>query len=782
MSDTIGDDNLLYSESKEATQPGSNNANTTDGLNSGFAQKRKMSTSGNCKTDDRAGTTETTTSASGAVADGATTATSDNGARIGGSSGTLETNTMASKGEHPIRSIQDHALIGNLKTAALVSLDGSIESMCIPYFDSPSVFARILDAEKGGHFSITPTFNFRTKQMYKPNSNVLTTKFLNDSGIGMVTDFLVPSEASSVMGHGKHIDWLIRKIDVIRGKVPWRVECAPAFNYCRDKHETKIVADDTVLGDHHDEKALFSSPDLCIDLRYYIDTVDEDIPGPAIKLDITDMSERGLLGPAITSEFELDEGQCVIFVLRQYVNQAKNYKSEAHAEAAKPTQEKADRLNVDMDTLLAGVTQLRPDGDPIINRVSDAETVNFWQRWIGKSKYKGRWREAVHRSALTLKMLVFEATGAIVAAPTFSLPEHIGGERNWDYRFTWVRDTAFTLYALIRLGFTEEAEAYMNFILARLKDRNSDGSLQIVYTIHGGKDLPEEELSHLAGHKDSRPVRIGNGAVDHLQLDIYGELMDAIYLAQKWSKPLSWESWIAVRQVVDYVCTVVHKPDLSIWEVRGKEKNFVYSKVMMWVAIDRGLRLAEKRNLPCPNRAKWFQTRDLLYEEIQTKGWNAEKGFYCQSYEDKEVLDSAVLIMPLVFFTSAADPRFESTLKQILKTPERGGLTANNSVFRYDFEKADDGMNSEEGAFSLCTLWAIEALTRVGAYGKPEYLKRAVNMFEDFLGYANHVQLMSEEISRGGEGLGNTPQGFSHVQLISAAYNLDRVIEGNYRP
>ncbi|GHJ87775.1 hypothetical protein NliqN6_4177 [Naganishia liquefaciens] len=711
---------------------------------------------------------------------------SNSGGRIGGNSGTLEANTVASKGEHPIRNIQDHALIGNLKTAAVISLDGSIESMCIPYFDSPSVFARIVDADKGGHFSITPTFNFRTKQMYKPNSNVLTTKFLNDTGIGLLTDFLVPSEASKEMGHGKSIDWLIRKVDVIRGKVPWRVECAPAFNYCRDKHETKIVSDDTVLGDHHNEKALFTSSDMCLDLRYYVDTHDEDVPGPSISLDITDMSDRGLLGPAITSEFELEEGQCVIFIMRQYVDQTKNYKSPAHAEAAKPSQEKADQMNVDMETLLAGVTQLRPDGDPIINRDLlkglRTHTVNFWQRWIAKSKYKGRWREAVHRSALTLKMLVFEETGAIVAAPTFSLPEHIGGERNWDYRFTWVRDTAFTLYALIRLGFTEEAEAYMNFVLARLKDRNSDGSLQIVYTIHGGKDLPEEELPHLAGHKRSRPVRIGNGAVDHLQLDIYGELMDAIYLAQKWSKPLSWESWVAVRQVVDYVCTQVDKPDLSIWEVRGKERNFVYSKVMMWVAIDRGLRLAEKRNLPCPNRAKWFETRDHLYEEIQTKGWNAEKGFYCQSYENTEVLDSAVLIMPLVFFTSAADPRFESTLLHILKTPERGGLTANNSVFRYDFEKADDGMNSEEGAFSLCTLWAIEALTRVGAYGKPEYLKRAVNMFEDFLGYANHVQLMSEEISRGGEGLGNTPQGFSHVQLISSAYNLDRVLEGNYRP
>jgi len=375
-------------------------------------------------------------------------------------------------------------------------------------------------------------------------------------------------------------------------------------------------------------------------------------------------------------------------------------------------------------------------------------------------------------------MMVFEETGAIVAAPTFSLPEHVGGGRNWDYRYTWVRDTSFTLYALIRLGFTEEVNAYMDFILARLKDRNSDGSLQIVYTIHGGKELEEIELDHLQGHKDSKPVRVGNGAADHLQLDIYGELMDCIYLAQKYSKPLSWESWVAVRQVVDFVVTQVDVIDLSIWEVRGKKKHFLYSKVMMWVALDRGLRLAEKRNLPCPNRAKWLETRDHLYEEIQTKGWNAKKGFYSQSYEEPDAIDSAVLIMPLVFFMNAADPRFLSTLDNILKTPEKGGLTANNSVYRYNTEQSDDGVGGEEGAFSLCTLWCIEAMTRAGVY-KKEYLERAVHMFMDFLGYGNHVGLYSEEISRGGEGLGNTPQAFSHVTLISAAFNLDRALKGH---
>lgn len=473
------------------------------------------------------------------------------------------------------------------------------------------------------------------------------------------------------------------------------------------------------------------------------------------------------------SEFELEEGQVVYFVLRQVEEEETGTNgNEAH-------QLRANMLGIPIDEIRAAAHLLRPAHNPIVTKqLLDnlmRDTLKYWYHWISRSTYRGRWREAIHRSALTLKMLVFEETGAIVAAPTFSLPEYIGGTRNWDYRFTWVRDTSFTIYALIRLGFTEEANAFVKFILDRIKDRNSDGSLQIVYTIHGGKDLPEVELTHLEGHKGSRPVRIGNGAVDHLQLDIYGELMDCIYLAQKYSAPLSWDSWVAVRTVVDYVVGMVNHPDLSIWEPRGEHKNYTYSKVMMWVALDRGLRLAEKRCLPCPNRNKWLETRDTLYTNIQANAWNPVGKFFGQSYEEKDVLDSAVLIMPLVFFISAADPRFTSTLDRILRTPNKGGLTINSSIFRYDVTKSDDGVGGEEGAFSLCTLWGIEALTRAGVYNK-RYLERAVVMFEDFMRFGNHVELYSEEISSGGEGLGNTPQAFSHVTLISAAFNLDRAL------
>ncbi|KAJ1306724.1 hypothetical protein OPQ81_007713 [Rhizoctonia solani] len=681
--------------------------------------------------------------------------------------------------------IQDHALIGNMRTAAMISIDGSVESYCVPNFDSPSVFARILDKDKGGHFSIKPKIKHSSKQAYLPSSNVLATKFLADEGVAQVTDFLPRQTGTGVAANKPLLPWLIRRVEVIRGRVPIRMECCPAFNYARDAHETQFVNDDSQQPGVSQEKVVFRSRDLTLDLRYVVDTIpDIDVPKPQITLRPLDLRPKGHKGVGASVDWDMEEGQVITFILRT--------PPESKASTSKPTKEQAEALGVPIEVLIQGATKLRARDDPFIGpslvNTLLSETTSFWQGWIAKSTYRGSWREAVHRSALALKLLIFEPTGAIVASPTFSLPEHIGGTRNWDYRFSWIRDSSFTLYALIRLGFTEEANAYMDFIFKRLQQRNPDGSLNIMqvspsgywflparYSIHGTTELEEIELDHLDGHKGSKPVRIGNGAATHLQLDIYGELLDCIYLGQKFGKPLSWEIWKSVRELVDYAVANCDRTDLSIWEVRNHERNFTYSKIMLWVAMDRGLRLADKRSLPCPNRQKWMETRDRLYEEIMERAWNPEQKFFAQSYEDLDVLDSAVLVMPLVFFINASDNRFVSTLNQILKSPERGGLVTNNLVFRYDTSKTDDGVGGEEGAFSLCTLWAVEALTRVGAYDK-KMLQRAVSMFEDFLGYGNHCGLWSEEISAAGEGLGNAVQGFTHVTLISAAYNLSRTL------
>ncbi|KAJ7606665.1 glycoside hydrolase family 15 protein [Roridomyces roridus] len=639
--------------------------------------------------------------------------------------------------------ISDHGLIGNLHTAALVSTDGSIESYCIPHFDSPSIFARILDKDKGGHFSISPTVPFATKQNYHPSSNVLQTKFMNEQGVVSVTDFLPRQTGIPISTKKPLLPWLIRRVEVIRGTLPIRMECAPAFNYARTAHTTSILGSPAPAGT---KKAVFHTPALTLDLRYVPESTMAAVPPPTVNLSLLDLSAKGHLGLGVQAEMELVEGQVVTFVVRTPPKDG----------AAQPGEDPELSKELVSSLLLA--------------------TNTYWSSWIRQSTYKGSWKESVHRSALALKLLIFEPTGAVVASPTFSLPEYIGGTRNWDYRASWIRDSSFTLYALLRLGFTKEADAYMMFIFDLLRDKNPDGSLQIMYTIHGGKDLEEIELSHLDGHKGSKPVRIGNGAADHLQLDIYGELMDCIYLGQKFGKPLSYDTWVLVRELVDYVVANCHLPDLSIWEVRNKKRHFTYSKIMLWVAIDRGLRIADKRSLPCPNRMQWLTARDNLYEEIMKKAWDPKAEAFGQSYEETDVLDSAVLIMPLVFFMQPSDPRFVSTLKKILRTPERGGLTSNNLVYRYDVNKSDDGVGGEEGTFCLCTLWCVEALTRAGEYDNAMLLK-SVSMFEDFLLYLNHVGLCTEEISEAGEGLGNAVQGFTHVTLISAAYNLSRTLE-----
>lgn len=394
-------------------------------------------------------------------------------------------------------------------------------------------------------------------------------------------------------------------------------------------------------------------------------------------------------------------------------------------------------------------------------------TVKFWRDWIGQSIYRGRWREMVNRSALALKLLTSRKHGAILAAATFGLPETPGGERNWDYRYTWIRDASFTVYAFMRLGFVSEANDYMGWLRGRVSDCcGQPTKLNILYAIDGRQELPETELDHLSGHGGAKPVRIGNGAYDQIQLDIFGELMDAVYLVNKYGDAISHEGWKHVREVVDQVCETWQTADVGIWEMRGEQHHFLHSRLMCWVALDRAIRLASKRSLPAPF-AQWDQTRQAIYADIWENFWNEERGHFVQ-YKGGTALDGSMLLMPLVRFVSAKDPRWLSTLEAIEKTLVRDGM-----VYRYRNDDANiDGLTGTEGAFAACSFWYVECLARAGQ------VEKAHLEFEQLLRYANPLGLYAEEFDSHGRHLGNTPQALTHLALISAASFLDRRLSG----
>ncbi|KAK2041276.1 family 15 glycosyl hydrolase [Colletotrichum somersetense] len=649
--------------------------------------------------------------------------------------------------------IEDYGMIGNMHTCALVGMNGSVDFMCWPDFDSPSIFCRLLDKNKGGFFSICPhpSKQCTTKQQYLPSSNILQTRYIHDDGVVDLVDFFPRPKTATVISTSARQTafreaikiqeelkkWLVRRVDCIRGQLEMEIEIFPAFQYATETHVTTIVEPAHTTGSPS-KAVTFHSEHYKMRLDVTVDAESDSAPTVTFRKE----KREGMLGEGVVARINIEEGQAISFVLRRDIP---NHVTENITTAVLDSQQH--------------------------------DTAAYWYNWISKSKYKGRSREVVNRSLMLLKMMTYEPTGAIIAAPTFSIPEDIGGTRNWDYRFSWVRDSSFTIYILLRLGFTAEADAYMNFISERfIKSRRPNGELPIMFTIRGDTDIPEVELDHLEGYRGSKPVRIGNGAASHQQFDIYGELMDGIYLYNKYGKPISWDQWCSVRVMLDFVLSLTDKPDMSIWEVRAKPQNFTYSKIMLWVAFDRGLRLADKRNFPCPNRSKWLAARDGLMEEIMEKGYNKEMKCFVQSYENNTKLDSSILIAPLVFFIAPNDPRFLNTMDRILLPPERGGLTSTGLVYRYNTELSEDGVGGREGAFSMCTFWLVEAMTRASAY-EPKYLVRAVNLFENMLGFSNHLSMFSEEIARSGEQLGNTPQAFSHLALISAAFNLDRVTD-----
>ena len=600
----------------------------------------------------------------------------------------------------PYQPIEDYGVIGDLRTAALIGKNGSLDWLCLPHFDSPSVFCAVLDDTEGGCFQIVPTSDdVTTKQLYWPDTNVLVTRFLSPEGVAEVVDFM------PING----VQRLVRRVHCVRGQLPFRAVCHPAFNYARDAHTLESSEDGVV----------FRTPDFSFSL----------VTKAPLQED----------GSGVSTEFTISEGETLSFVLAPLEGSetAQACPSEREMEA------------------------------------SFDDTVMYWRRWLSKCTYQGRWRETVHRSALALKLLTFAPTGALVAAPTASLPETLGGERNWDYRYTWIRDAAFSLYGLLRIGFTEEAAAFMKWLGDTCLAHSEDGSLDIMYRIGKQTPLHEETLGHLEGYKGSAPVRIGNDASRQLQLDIYGELMDAVYLYNKYGTPISFELWRHVRRTLNWVCDNWMRPDESIWEPRGGPYQAVYSKLMCWVALDRGVRLADKRSFPS-DRERWLKVRDQIYEEIMERGWNEERGAFTQAY-DSDALDAATLLMPLTFFLSPTDPRMLSTLEAIQKPPHQGGLLSDSLVFRYNLQHSADGLMGEEGTFNMCTFWLVEALTRAGR-NDPEKLEEARLIFERMLGYANHLGLYAEETGPNGEALGNFPQAFTHLSLISAAFNLDRAL------
>ena len=592
--------------------------------------------------------------------------------------------------------IEDHGIIGDLHTAALVGQDGTVDWLCLPTFDSSSVFCSILDDERGGHFKLQPERYGRSQQLYLPDTNVLLTRFLSPEGVAEILDFM-PVHKGDASRHR-----LVRNVRAVRGRVTLSAECLPAFDYARAGHSVSLRKDG----------AVFQGPGLTLGLA-----------SPDVPLEV---GERG----AVRARFDLEAGESATFVL------AGLERDEGPEEAF------SDRS---FEELLE-------------------DTLEYWRRWISGCTYEGRWREVVHRSALCLKLMVYDPTGALVAAPTMGLPEWVGGVRNWDYRYTWLRDAAFALYALISIGFDEEARNFMGWLRDRCNADGTDGLLQPLYGIDGREHIEEADLSHLSGYRGSRPVRLGNAAYKQTQLDLYGAVLDAAYLYNKYGAPLDYDLWKSLHKILDWLSHNWRQEDEGIWEVRGGRRHFVSSKLMSWVALERAVKISHERGLPS-GEGPWTAERDRIYEEIMEKGWNPEKESFVQVYGG-EALDASLLLMPLVNFVGPTDPRWLSTLARIEEE-----LTNDTLVNRYNIGRAaPDALEGIEGTFNICSFWFVDCLTRAGR------LDDARLALEKMFSYANHLGLYAEEVGPSGEALGNFPQALTHLALISAAINLDRAL------
>ncbi|MGW1491169.1 glycoside hydrolase family 15 protein [Streptomyces sp. NPDC002402] len=594
--------------------------------------------------------------------------------------------------------IAEHGLVGDLQTAALVSSQGVVDWFAAPRFDSPSIFAALLDHDRGGYFQLAPEHPDGTcKQLYYPDTAVLVTRFMSPDGVGEVIDFMPPDRTG--IASDRHT--LIRAVRVVRGTVDFALDCRPRFDYGRGEHELEL----------DNNAAVFRAP------------------GIEAHLQGTFPLERN--GQDVRGRLRLSAGEFGGAVF----------------------------------TVCAPGATPEP---PTVERVTKQfwEVVDFWHTWLSKSRYRGRWPELVHRSVITLKLLTYAPTGAMVAAATTGLPEQVGGERNWDYRFTWVRDGALSVRTLLDLGFAEEATAFVHWLVARLREREGkDGEpLQTMYRVDGNPDLPEETLDHFEGYRGSSPVRIGNGAADQLQLDIYGEALYAVSQGLELAQQATYEGWKTLARTLDWFADAWDRPDEGIWETRGGRKDFTYSRVMSWVAFDQGLRLADRFRRPA-DLEKWRKARDAVFEQVMQRGWSERERAFVQHYGG-DVLDASLLVMPRVKFLAPKDPAWLSTLDAMDRK-----LVSDSLVYRYDPSASPDGLRGSEGTFSLCTFLYVDALSRAGRLPLARYT------FEKMQTYANHVGLFAEEVGPSGEQLGNFPQAFTHLSLIMAAVTLDEALD-----
>jgi GH15 family glucan-1,4-alpha-glucosidase len=592
--------------------------------------------------------------------------------------------------------IEDYGIIGNMKTVAVVSLEGSIDFMCFPDFDSPTIFASLLDKEKGGSFSITPLLDdCKTKQLYMPGTAILLTRFFSDDGIAELTDYMpiLDSTENSICS-------IVRKVKTIRGTITYKINCAPRFDYGIAKHEIK---------------------------------------------------KKGQYELTFTA---INDGDAMVRLIADFPIKFKE--QDGYAEV---TINQGEEGVIILESIKKGDTQNLRE----ISFYKDStyhETINFWKGWTSKSTYKGRWNDLVSRSAITLKLLTSAQHGSMVAAATFGVPETLEGDRNWDYRFTWIRDAAFTMYAFLRLGYTEEASRFVKWI----HERSAENVLRLVYAVDGSPVPKEQELKHLEGYMGRGVVKIGNAAESQIQLDIYGELLDTIYIYNKSHQKINFELWQTIQIHIDCVLDNWDKPDHGIWEFRNGTKHFLHSRLMCWVAVDRAIKIAVDRSFPYPE-LKWKKIRDQIYTDIYENFWNADLSAWVQ-YKGGKNIDASALLMPLVHFITPDEPRWLSTMKAI-----ENNLSTDVLIYRYDNDKEEDGLEGKEGTFNMCSFWFIEALA------KNKETDKALEYFEKMTGYANHLGLFSEQIGKRGEHLGNFPQAFTHLALISAALELDKQLD-----